>query len=989
MALDEAGIQLIAQGIAAYVADLNKADSSTSGFYKTLDDGGRHAGGFQQVVTGALREVGAIAVEFGLKATAAIGGFVKDSIGLAGDFDAGMNELRATAGKAVDAKGLEKFKDLFISLGKELPVSTSGVQQAAIEMIKGGIDPAIVAAGGLKQNIQFAAAAMGGDLVAAADVSSKILGGWASANATAEEKAALLTHATDQLTKAANASSVDVNELSLGIFNAQGSAKTAGATFDDLTTTLAALSPRFASSSEAGNSLKNVIARLQPTTKPAYEAMLSLGLVTEDGGNKFYDAQGKFVGFQQASQLLQDSLNGLTQQQKQAVLQTIFGNDAMNAAAGLAEMGAAGYQKMADALGTANGVAENAALKQQGFNTALENAKGSIEALQITIGSALLPILTDLLNNVIAPAINAFTDMAAAVFGSDEAFARLSPTAQAIAGFLKDLVSDVQNIIGAFQDAGAGSSEFAQSIGQLSSTLGLPGQLIEAIVLAAQDLISAFNKADSATTILGDVAKDFAIIWQNVIKVVQDVGDAYMHVAQAILPIVTKFWQQHGTEITAFLQTTYDKIISIINIALQLYDAIVPRVLNNIATFIEQHATGIQSVLSGAWTAISAIIDGALTLIEGILKTALALIQGDWSGAWDAIQTMSANFVLDIGNLIKGFLDIIAGLFNTSLAEIGKTWEYNWNSLVSIVSNINWGAVGQGVIDGIRGGLSAGWGALTSYVAGLARRLLDSAKSALGISSPSVLFATEVGEPIAMGILEGMRSAWPGVIAGIAGLGEEIVQKSQDIADDVQNAIAGAFGATASTERLKAKTLEDLQKFTGAQREQMQRDLGAAEAAAQQINDPKQAAAFFALRSKQILELAELQQKLDKTTDAEQQNILQRQIMLIGAAQRDELNQFNAAVVKSPLASIADQIYELQKKASGTVLTGSQSQTFQALSAMWDRLVASVQTPTGPYWPAYAPQPITNTTNFNMPVYTNMSQTAIQDSMAIAGAALL
>jgi hypothetical protein len=32
-------------------------------------------------------------------------------------------------------------------------------------MIKGGIDPAIVAAGGLKQNIQFAAAAMDGDLV--------------------------------------------------------------------------------------------------------------------------------------------------------------------------------------------------------------------------------------------------------------------------------------------------------------------------------------------------------------------------------------------------------------------------------------------------------------------------------------------------------------------------------------------------------------------------------------------------------------------------------------------------------------------------------------------------------------------------------------------------------------------------------------------------------------------------------------------------------
>src|SRR6266545_8040778 len=121
MALDEAGVQLIAQGIAAYVNDLNKADSNTSGFYKTLDNAAPSANGFQQVITGALREVGAVAVQFGIKAAEAIGGFVKDSIGLAGDFQAGMLEFQSAAGKDVDAKGLEQFRDLFIQLGKELP----------------------------------------------------------------------------------------------------------------------------------------------------------------------------------------------------------------------------------------------------------------------------------------------------------------------------------------------------------------------------------------------------------------------------------------------------------------------------------------------------------------------------------------------------------------------------------------------------------------------------------------------------------------------------------------------------------------------------------------------------------------------------------------------------------------------------------------------------------------------------------------------------
>ena len=221
MALPKAGVQLVAEGLSAFESGMGRADKAVQDFGQSgAKAGGAFDKGFGDVVTGALRQVGALGVEALLKAGQAVAGFVKDSIGLAGDFQSGMLEFQAVAGKDVDTKGLEKFKDLFITLGKELPVSTSDVEKAAIEMVKGGIDPAIVAAGGLRQNIQFAAAAMGGDLVAAANVSAKILGGWSDVNATASDKAAFLTHATDQLTKAANASSVDVHELSLGIFNA-------------------------------------------------------------------------------------------------------------------------------------------------------------------------------------------------------------------------------------------------------------------------------------------------------------------------------------------------------------------------------------------------------------------------------------------------------------------------------------------------------------------------------------------------------------------------------------------------------------------------------------------------------------------------------------------------------------------------------------------------------------------------------------------------
>ena len=72
MALDEAGVQLIAQGVAAYVSDMNKADQSTTGFYKTLGSSDKSASAFQEVMTGALRHVGAALVEFAAQGVKAI-----------------------------------------------------------------------------------------------------------------------------------------------------------------------------------------------------------------------------------------------------------------------------------------------------------------------------------------------------------------------------------------------------------------------------------------------------------------------------------------------------------------------------------------------------------------------------------------------------------------------------------------------------------------------------------------------------------------------------------------------------------------------------------------------------------------------------------------------------------------------------------------------------------------------------------------------------
>lgn len=450
------GIRLVAENAAGFARDINQSVAVVNNFSNSTTHAAGHTSGASQIMIGALRQVGTIAVDAFMRAGRAAVGFVSDSISAAGDFESGMNRFSAVAGQALQESGLslQQFRDQFIQIGKELPVSTSEVQQAAIEMVKGGIEPATIAAGGLRQVIQFAAAA-DLDLEKASTIAAKALGGWVDQAADAKTKADFLVHSTDLLAKAANASTVNVDDLALGLYNVQGTAKLAGVSFDETVTALAQLAPSFSSSADAGTSFKAFLSRLQPSTKPAIAAMQGLGLYTEQAGSKFYDASGNFIGMKKASALLQDSLKGLTDAQRASILQTIFGQDAIRVAAVLSEQGATGYNNMAAALEKQNSVAEMARQKQQGFNTALDNAKGSMEALQITVGTKVLPILTGLLNSTIAPGINILTDLIETGRVTDQTFAGLSPTMQAVTtamqgafGAISGAIETAQGFIG-------------------------------------------------------------------------------------------------------------------------------------------------------------------------------------------------------------------------------------------------------------------------------------------------------------------------------------------------------------------------------------------------------------------------------------------------------------------------------------------------------------------------------------------------------------
>lgn len=393
------------------------AEQAAAGVVKASDkvgnEGGKGFKSLEEIATGALRKVGEMAMEFAAEAGQAVVQFAVDGVRAAGDFEAGMNRFASVVGSSLDESGqsLESFKQLFLEMGAQTQFSAAQAQDAAIQLAKGGLDPATIAAGGLKAALDLAAAGEI-DLAQAAEISAKQYGVWVNSAASAGEKAAFLAESANLLAQAANASTVDVDDLALGMANAGGVAKLAGASFRETVTAMALLAPGFSSAADAGTSFKTFLSALQPKTDAQAEAMARLNLLTEDGTSKFYDATGSFIGMENAAELLKVATEGLSEADKEKNLQLIFGQDAIRAAAALAEAGAEGYQEMAKQMAAAGTAAQQAAKRNQGFNFALESAKGSLETFSIVAGSLALPALTSLLNDAIIPLLNGATNLA-------------------------------------------------------------------------------------------------------------------------------------------------------------------------------------------------------------------------------------------------------------------------------------------------------------------------------------------------------------------------------------------------------------------------------------------------------------------------------------------------------------------------------------------------------------------------------------------------
>ena len=152
-----------------------------------------------------------------------------------------------------------------------------------------------------------------------------------------------------------------------------------GISMQETTGTLAAFANAGMIGSDAGTSLKTMLQRLASPTDKAQSLMDELGI-------NVYDANGEFIGLAGVAGQLQQGLSGMSQEQRNAALNTIFGADAVRAANVLYKEGESGIADWTDAVSESGFAAEQAAAKNNNLKGDLENLSGSFESLMISLG---------------------------------------------------------------------------------------------------------------------------------------------------------------------------------------------------------------------------------------------------------------------------------------------------------------------------------------------------------------------------------------------------------------------------------------------------------------------------------------------------------------------------------------------------------------------------------------------------------------------------
>jgi TP901 family phage tail tape measure protein len=341
----------------AFKREIQSAKQTVQSFHKELAD---------KAPSGKLDALADKAGVMGLGLAAGFGYAVK----AAAEFDKEMSAVSAAT--HAGAGDMARLRAAALQAGKDTQYSATEAAKGVTELSKAGIETADILGGGLKGALSLAAAGQL-DVGEAAETA-------ASAMTQFRLKGDKVPHVADLLAAAAGKAQGSVHDMGYALNQSGLVASQFGLSIEDTTGALAEFAHAGLTGSDAGTSFKTMLLALANPSGVTAKKMQELGI-------SFYDAQGRFIGLGGVANELRDKLGSLTEQERNAALGQIFGNDAIRAAAILYKDGAKGVEEWKNKVNDAGYASVTAAKLTDNLSGDVERLKGSLETMAIEGGS--------------------------------------------------------------------------------------------------------------------------------------------------------------------------------------------------------------------------------------------------------------------------------------------------------------------------------------------------------------------------------------------------------------------------------------------------------------------------------------------------------------------------------------------------------------------------------------------------------------------------
>lgn len=706
----------------------------------------------------AIAAVGVAALGTGV----ALGG----AISIAAEFEQQIDAVGAVT--QASAAEIDALGDKALQLGADTQYGATEIARAMEILAMNGLTTTQILNGAADAAAALAAAG-GTTLAQAADTVSTSMAIWGL-------KTEDLANVTNMLAGAANVSRFGVEDMAYAIAMGGGAAAVAGVSFEDFATTIAAIAPSFSSGSDAGTSLKTMLMRLMPQTKKAREEMSELGLIAANGLPVWYDSAGAFKGMAAVADALQAKLGPLSEAQKIQALHTLFGTDAMRAAAGMMGLGGEAFNELQRKM-IATDAAAIAAQRMGNLKGAIELLKGALESMAIETGTKFLPVLTTMVlflaehlplafakvHAVVDPFIAKLMELARAVdpeiwqaaavgIGTVLVVAFLAWAVAAAVAAVATLAAmwPLLLIIAVIALVGAGVFLLIKHWDELTARFPIlataaervravleamaawiTGTLIPKLMEIGQRIVEAWPAIVAAIQgAMEDIKAVFDRVWPVLVTIVEGATNGIKAIVHAVWP-----------EIKNFIMTNVQGIVDVFTTNWPLIQEVVRAGMELIRTIFDVAWPHIKSVTSDAMSAIHAVVSFLMPAITGFIEGGMILIQGVWTAGWTVLSGIAEGVWQVIGGVIEGGLTVILGIIRLATAVLKGDWEGAWDAIKLIVQGV-WITI-EGVVSGsltiigaiISGGLiliKAVWEATWEAIKGVMQVVWDAIQLAAG-----------------------------------------------------------------------------------------------------------------------------------------------------------------------------------------------------------------------------------------------------------------